>query len=391
MKAIFSTAILCTAFLSCNADLSSPNPIILPEPVVQVAAPPIPPLNKKVQVAILFDTSNSMDGLIDQAKARIWGIVNEVNSLRYEGQAPKIEIALYEYGKSSLESHDNWIRRILPFTNDLDNVSKELFALTTNGGDEYCGAVIKKSLDQLEWSTDPQDLKMIYIAGNEPFTQGPIKYQEVCSSAQSKGIFINTIYCGDYDQGIRESWKDGATCSQGDYFNINSDRKVVHIPTPYDDQIKVYNDELNKTYFGYGSMGKAKMASQATEDANAASYSQANLSERAITKSSANYSNASWDIVDGVEQGTVDLKNLKDDQLPSEMKGMNEKEKEAFIEEMTTKRKELQVKIQELAVKRQKYMDEVKVKEPEKFEDDFGTSVNESIEKKALKQGYIKN
>jgi len=36
-----------------------------------------PEIKKKVQVAILFDTSNSMDGLIDQAKSRIWSIVNE--------------------------------------------------------------------------------------------------------------------------------------------------------------------------------------------------------------------------------------------------------------------------------------------------------------------------
>ena len=58
--------------------------------------------NRTVQVAILFDTSNSMDGLIDQAKARIWGIINEVNTLRYNGQVPRIEIALYEYGTSGL-------------------------------------------------------------------------------------------------------------------------------------------------------------------------------------------------------------------------------------------------------------------------------------------------
>ena len=37
---------------------------------------------RKVQVAILFDTSNSMDGLIDQAKTRIWSIINELSLLR---------------------------------------------------------------------------------------------------------------------------------------------------------------------------------------------------------------------------------------------------------------------------------------------------------------------
>lgn len=30
-----------------------------------------------IQLALLLDTSNSMDGLIDQARSRLWQIVNE--------------------------------------------------------------------------------------------------------------------------------------------------------------------------------------------------------------------------------------------------------------------------------------------------------------------------
>ena len=128
-----------------------------------------PPKSKKVQVAILFDTSNSMDGLIDQAKSRIWNIVNEVSTLRYEGEVPTFEIALYEYGNDGLEEKDNYIRQVLEFTSDLDDVSQKLFGLTTNGGSEYCGAVIHESVVDLAWSKDATDLKMIYIAGNEAY------------------------------------------------------------------------------------------------------------------------------------------------------------------------------------------------------------------------------
>src|SRR5690606_33770961 len=51
-----------------------------------------------IQVAILLDTSSSMDGLIDQAKSRLWNIVNTLTTLRYNGKKPIIEISLYEYG-----------------------------------------------------------------------------------------------------------------------------------------------------------------------------------------------------------------------------------------------------------------------------------------------------
>ncbi|MEZ5022383.1 MAG: hypothetical protein R2728_03810 [Chitinophagales bacterium] len=36
----------------------------------------------KIQIALLLDTSNSMDGLIEQAKGKLWSIVNEFG--RYE-------------------------------------------------------------------------------------------------------------------------------------------------------------------------------------------------------------------------------------------------------------------------------------------------------------------
>ena len=379
MKNSIFYLIVALIVLSCNQSTANPGPV----PV------PVPPTNKKVQVAILFDTSNSMDGLIDQAKTRIWGIVNEINSLRYNGEVPKIEIALYEYGKSTLSVKDDYVRKILDLTSDLDLISHQLFALTTNGGDEFCGAVIKHSLNELEWSNDPTDLKLIYIAGNEPFNQGPVNYKEVCSDAKAKGIFINTIYCGDYDQGVREFWKDGATCSTGDYFNINSDAKIVHIDTPYDSKIDLYNDSLNRTYYGYGNQGRMKKEMQVMQDSNAESQSMSSKADRVAAKASANYSNATWDIVDAVEEKEVDITKLKDEDLPAELKGKTEKEKLQFIEETKKDRVHYQKNIQELSVQRQKYIDEeLKKRSGEAPVDDFGSSVNESIRKAALKNGY---
>jgi hypothetical protein len=81
---------------------------------------------RKIQLVILFDTSNSMDGLINQAKSRIWAIVNEASGLQYEGQMPTLEIAMYDYGNAELSAESNFIRQQLPFTSDLDLVSEKL-------------------------------------------------------------------------------------------------------------------------------------------------------------------------------------------------------------------------------------------------------------------------
>jgi hypothetical protein len=178
-------------------------------------------VQRKIQLVILFDTSNSMDGLIDQAKSRIWAIVNETSGLKYQGITPVLEIAMYDYGNSGLSAESHYIRQQIPFTSDLDLVSEKLFSLRTNGGSEYCGAVIQKSLMDLNWSLDPKDLKMIYIAGNEPFNQGPIDYKKSCELAVSKNVFVNTIHCGSYEEGVRGFWKDGADVGEGKYFHID--------------------------------------------------------------------------------------------------------------------------------------------------------------------------
>ena len=203
----------------------------------------------KVQIALLLDTSNSMDGLINQAKAQLWDIVNEFTYVRCGNQIrPRLEIALYQYGNNDLSSREGYIQQVLGFSSDLDEISEKLFSLTTNGGEEYCGEVIHTSLRQLDWGKNPDHLRMIFIAGNEPFTQGKLDYRDAVGQAKEKDIVVNTIFCGDYHQGIQTAWQKGAILTGGEYISIDHNQQVVHIATPYDDVIIRLNNRLNKTY-----------------------------------------------------------------------------------------------------------------------------------------------
>jgi hypothetical protein len=332
-----------------------------------------------------------MDGLIDQAKSKIWAIINDLSGLKHQGQTPTIEIALYDYGNSGLTVESNYIRKQIDLTTDLDVISQKLFGLSTNGGSEYCGAVIGASLNELAWTSHPQDLRVIYIAGNEPFNQGSIDYKEVCKIAATKDINVNTIYCGDYDQGVREFWYDGAKLGKGEYFNIDANQQIVHIQTPYDDKINAYNDSLNNTYFGYGSFGSSGKSNQVEQDANAVSESRSLKAERAIVKSKSAYENSSWDLVDAVKNNKADLKSMKDEDLPKEFRGKSLAEKEKLLEEKRIEREQFQKKINELAVERQKFIEEEKNKQfPEGKEDDFGSSIQKSLLKRANELGFEK-
>ena len=311
-----------------------------------------------VQIAILLDTSNSMDGLIEQAKGQLWKICNEFIKAKQKDVAPEVQVALYEYGKSSLSGESGWIRRIQPLTTDLDKISEELFALKTNGGEEFCGLVIKDAVNELEWSPRSDVYKVIFIAGNEPFTQGPVNYADACKAAINKGIIVNTIHCGTEAEGINTKWKDGATIADGKYLVIDHNRAVVSIEAPQDKEIARLGEELSKTYVAFGAAGKAGAERQKGQDANAAALAPASgaLVERAIAKASTNYQNSSWDLVDAAKDEKFEVSKLKSEELPAEMQKMNVTECKVFIDKKAKERSELQAKIQKLTADRDQYV-----------------------------------
>ena len=328
--------------------------------------PSKPEKEQTIMLALLLDTSNSMDGLIDQAKSQLWKIVNELATAKCgDGSKPKIKIALYEYGNDGLPSSEGYIRQVSSLTNDLDLISEKLFALRTNGGSEYCGHVIRTSLNQLDWSASSADLKMIFIAGNEPFTQGSVSYREACNLAKEKGVIVNTIYCGDFNEGLNSNWKDGADVAGGTFMSIQQNSKTVYVATPYDDRLSDLNDRLNKTYVYYGSTGSYKKEQQLAQDKNAASYGAANKAERAVSKGSSAYVNSTWDLVDAEKDDAKVIEKAKDEELPAEMKGMTITQRKAYVKEKSEERAKIQAEIQQVNKQRVEYISKNTPKEQE--------------------------
>ncbi|WP_405565329.1 vWA domain-containing protein [Polaribacter sp. Asnod6-C07] len=309
-----------------------------------------------IKVALLLDTSNSMDGLINQAKAQLWEIVNELSYAKYGMQKPDLEIALYEYGNSNLPSREGFIRQVLQFSNDLDEISEKLFSLTTNGGNEFCGQVIQTSLKELDWGNNKNDLKLLFIAGNEPFTQGKINYKDAITDAKEKDVVINTIFCGNYSNGISGMWKNGADLGGGDYMTINQDKKVVHIITPYDDDIIILNKKLNATYIYYGNAGYSKFSNQKTQDENALEMDEAVVVKRAVSKSSRLYENSNWDLVDADKKEKVDYKSIEKKKLPKILQNKSATEIKNYVKQKANERAEIQKKIKELDIKRRSFI-----------------------------------
>ncbi len=370
------------AFMALSCTQAAPRNIVEEK---EIAAPVKSANATKIQVAILLDVSGSMDGLIEQSKSRLWNIVNTLTTLKYRGESPQIEIALYAYGTGNRYEGD-YMYQITPLTTDLDLISEKLFALRTSGSEEYCGTAISRATKELEWGSNESDMKLIYIAGNEIFEQGRISYKTSIPQALRKDIYVNTIHCGDPETGIRDLWKDASVRGKGKFFNIDSNARVRYIETPYDDRISSCNQRLNDTYISYGQLGYEKQANQVTQDRNAASISKANSAERIVSKSKSVYKNSSWDLVDMVKDDGAALDKIKEAELPAELQGKSKDEIKQLVTQKEKERNDIQKEIADLAKKRQEYIDNQSQNDPDG--EDLGKAISESLLAFAKVKGY---
>ncbi len=307
----------------------------------------------KIQIAILLDSSNSMDGLIDQTRTQIWQIVNALTKVTKNGEVPELQVALYHYGNDKLPSDEGYVKLLTNFTPELDLVSEKLFSIQTKGGQEYTGWVIRSAMKELTWSKDKEDFRVIFIAGNEPFNQGPVAWSDSIKLAVQKETLVDTIYCGSAESDERKLWVSGADLGQGSNFNINQDEQIAIIETPYDEQIKSWNEKLNKTYLPYGEEGEVGQTRQAVEDSNAGK----NIATRGASKASSYYSNASWDLIDAIDNKAVTLGELPNDAFPDVMQSMSLAQKQEYIATQKAERKRIQGIIRDLSQSRGQYLE----------------------------------
>jgi len=342
----------------------------------------------RIQLAILLDTSSSMDGLINQTRSQIWSMINELSKARKNQQAVSLEVAIIEYGNSNLSRDTGFLRTVNTLNSDLDLVSESLFSLKTNGGDEFCGYAIKAAVNKLQWSAAEDDLKLIYIAGNEAFSQGPVNYEEAISLAAKKGISVSTIFAGAQFEGAASGWRHGAQLAGGNFMSVNQNEALVHIDAPQDKQIAALNAKLNTTYVPYGTRGKEAQQRQTAQDKANESMSKSMLSQRAKSKVSSAYKNANWDLVDAMEEDDFQLSQVPDAALPKEMSGLAEKDKVAYLSKKKVERKRIKQEIKVLSQKRDDFVKEEQQKQAETDGNSVKDVLVNSIKNLAEKSEY---
>ncbi len=350
------------------------------------AAAPAPTGARKILLGLLLDTSNSMDGLIDQAKAQLWSIVAKLGDARCEGQRPSVQVALYEYGNDGLPERGNYIRQVMGFTTNMDEVSKALFALTTNGGNEYCGAVIARSVDDLDWGGSDADMRMLVIAGNEEFTQGPVDFTGACERARAKGIVVNTIFCGDHQEGVRSQWYAGAMAAKGSYFSIDHNAVTEQIASPYDAELVQLEQRWNAANIHYGKQGTYQKENMEAQDRNAGALGSSTSGKRREYKVKNSYLNRTWDLTE-VEARSLDSVVRKVDRadLPEKYRSMDATALKQEVVRLQGEKQQLKDRIVLLNAQRDRYVAEQRKAQP--GNSGLESSILAAIEKSAQAKG----
>ena len=305
----------------------------------------------RVEVAFVLDTTGSMGGLIAAAKAKIWYIANQIVLGKPK---PIVRMALVPYR----DKGDAYVTKVFDLTDNIDEVYGNLMKFKAAGGGdgpENVNQALHDAVNKLAWSTDRKTLKIIYLVGDYPphneYKDVPT-YDKLAKSAIEKGIYVNTILCGNNAE-ARRIWLDIAKRAEGSFFAIAQDGGAKEIPTPFDGELARLNRDLLGTAVVYG-RGEVR-AKQRAMNIAAGRYAAPAAASRAKYAADAG-TVASNDLVDDVRKHNVELEKLDKDMLPEKLRKMTPAERKAHVAEVQKNRDEINKKIQAVAAKRADYI-----------------------------------
>lgn len=369
----------------------APAPARADEPAPRGAEPAREPLRepgrepaRAVDLVLCLDTSGSMQGLIDAARRKLWSLVSELATAK---PMPTLRVALLTYGSPG-DAAAGYVVRQTPFTTDLDLVSERLFALGTNGGEEYVGRVVAQALEGLAWTSE-RALKLVFVAGNESADQDREQpFRQVLARAAERGVIVNAIYCGGPDDGDAAGWREVALLGKGRFASIDKDRGTLAIVTPFDQELAALSVRLNGTYVAYGREADERKARQEAQDRNAAGAGAPAAAERAAAKASDLYDNQGWDLVDRLQKDAAfDPAQLKAEELPEALRKVPAGERRAWLEQQGRARAALREQIQALDLKRQAHVKAEMARQRLSDKDGLDRALREALREQAAAAG----
>jgi Mg-chelatase subunit ChlD len=351
------------------------------DPVIDPVTIQQPPA--KLEMVFVLDTTGSMGALIEGAKQRIWGIVNEVMQESHSS----VRIGLVAYR----DRGDEYVTQVLPLTSDLDQVYTTLMDYRAIGGGDEAEDVrtaLAEGVYKAGWSASSADLaQIIFLVGDAPPHNDYGNSTDTLTTAENavrRGIIVNTIQCGSEGETTR-AWQAIAQHGNGEYFAIADNGGVQAISTPYDEQLGDLATRLGATFlpYGYGAGAggaarRAEVGRQAAEVESRVIYALPEAkAERALNKA-VNKEAYSGDLLQSIENGSVKLESINPSDLPEELQTLDPAQRAAEVEKRLAARREIRARIIDLSKQREAFVDTGRKKQNSK-EEGFDTVVAKTL------------
>jgi Mg-chelatase subunit ChlD len=336
----------------------------------------------QVEVVFCLDTTGSMGGLIEGAKQKIWSIVNQIASGR---PAPDIKVGLVAFR----DKGDAYVTKVFDLTADLDDVHKNLQGFKAEGGGdtpESVNQALNETVTRVNWSKDDRTLRIVFLVGDAPphmDYKDDVKYPETCKLATAQGIIINTVLCGS-DGEAKKHWQEICAKAGGTFAQIAQDGGVRQVETPYDKELAEINGKLVTTNVCYGLEKDRRAGEDKKAVAGALPAAGGVAADSAAFRSKAGRLAAN-DLLDDLNEKKVKLEEIKEDQLPDDLKKMKPEERKAHVEKLQKDREELKKKALELDKKRLDFIAKKQAEDKTKGKDGFDGQILDALRKQAEK------
>jgi len=359
-------------------------------PLLAIAAargdePKEPARKPRIQVCFVLDTTGSMSGLIEGAKEKIWSIANEMIAAK---PTPELELALIGYR----DRGDEYVTKLTDLTADIDAIHAKLLEFTANGGGdgpESVNQALHEAVTKIRWSDDREVLKIVFLVGDAPphmDYEQDVRYPEVCQAAMKRDLVINAVQCGQEGE-TAKVWKEIAKLAEGKYIPLVQTGGMVRIAAPQDEEIAALNREIGGTLIGYGAADKRRgvLAKQAAAEAAAPAAAADRLSYNAATGRAVQ---GGGELIDSLERGEVRLEDLEAEELPEDLRGLDEKQLAAAVDAKRAKRKEIQARLDKLLAERNAFIVAERKRLAESGEGDaFDQEVSGTVREQAARKG----
>ena len=356
--------------------------------------PQLPPGQRTLEMVFVLDTTGSMGGLIEGAKQRIWGIVNEAMQ---SPSRPSVRVGLVAYR----DNGDQYVTQVLPLTDDLDRVYTTLMQYRAEGGGdgpENVRRALHDGVHRAGWSQGSRNVaRIIFLVGDAPphddYRDEPDTLRTT-HEAVSRGMIVNAIQCGEQPD-TRRVWQSIARRGEGRYFAIAQDGGVKMIETPYDSQLAELASRLGSTFTAYGGGAgasgasyreAARMRQASTELSIAAEAPVAAQADRALNKALNSVAYAG-DLLQSIENGSAKLESVKDEDLPDDLHRLGATERQREVRRRLDERRRLREQITALSKRRDEFINAERKKRFGATQDSFDTAVAAALKEQMARKG----